>query len=73
MRKLLMGCLSILSAVIILSTGFIVSALKSIRSVINDPNRSFEYSLFNIELWWFIIPVILLIAGFWLIYNYDQE
>lgn len=73
MRRLLMGCTSILSAIIILCTGFIVSGLNSISRVINNPNRSFEYSLFNIEIWWFIIPLVLLIAGWWLIYNYDQE
>lgn len=73
MIKLFLGCTSIISSVIILCTGFLISALKSVDRSADINSGAFRYSIFNIDLWWFVIPVLLLIIGFWLIYSYSKD
>ncbi|WP_018885766.1 hypothetical protein [Paenibacillus massiliensis] len=73
MRKLFLGCTSILSAVMIMCTGFLISALKSVERSADINSGAFRYSIFNIEFWWFIIPLLLLILGLWLVYSADKD
>lgn len=73
MLKMLLGCTSILSSVIIMCTGFIVSALKSVQESSNVNSGAFKYSLFNINFFWFIIPLVLLILGFTFLYSYSKN
>lgn len=73
MLKLLLGCTSILSSVIIVCTGFIISALKSVQEISNVNNGAFKYGLFNINFFWFIIPLILIILGFTFLYSYSKD
>lgn len=64
MIKQLLACVSFLSSVVILCTGFIVSALESVQKAINNNNSgAFRYSLFDLSIWWIIIPVLLIIIG----------
>lgn len=73
MLKLLLGCTSILSSVIILCTGFIISALKSVQESSNENSGAFNYGIFDINFLWFIIPLILLIIGFTFLYSYSKN
>ncbi|WP_110931989.1 hypothetical protein [Paenibacillus bouchesdurhonensis] len=74
MRKLFLGCTSIVSSVIFLCTGFLISALKSVDRSADINSGAFRYSIFNIHISWFIIPVILFIFGLWLVYlSQDAE
>lgn len=59
MTKLFLGCTSLLAGVIVICTGFIVSALEDLR----PGSGNFSYSLFDLNLWWVIIPLVLLAAG----------
>ncbi len=71
MTKIFLGRTSIICAVIILCTGFILSALESVHdtATMYAGGGSFTYSIFNINWFWFIVPVILIVIGFSLLYS----
>ncbi|MDO7907058.1 hypothetical protein Q5741_11585 [Paenibacillus sp. JX-17] len=63
MVKLFLGSISLLSAVIMICTGFIVSALT----------HQSGYSLFRLSLWWIIIPVAMAAIGIGLLVSYQRD
>ncbi|QCT01675.1 hypothetical protein E6C60_0956 [Paenibacillus algicola] len=68
MITILLGITSIISSVIVLCAGFIVSALRSVHYSAGINLGAFEYSLFNISFLWILIPILLFIIGVFLLY-----
>ncbi len=75
MKKLLLGCTLILSSVMIGCTGFLISALRSVQIAADSITLpvSFKYSIFNLNFFWFLIPLLLLIAGIYFVYTAAGE
>ncbi|ANS73833.1 hypothetical protein AWM70_03985 [Paenibacillus yonginensis] len=74
MIKIFLGCTSIICAFIVLCTGFLISALSSVQNAAHNVNSgAFEYSIFNINWFWFLVPVILIVIGFSLLYSAREE
>jgi len=69
MIKLLLGCTSILCAIIIFCTGFILAGLKGAAYSSQINGGAFQYQLLDIGIVWLIIPLILIVAGGILVYN----
>ncbi len=73
MVRIFLGCTSILSSVIILCTGFILSGLNSLQDAITSRSGGFVYSIFDINLFWFIVPILLFIIGVIFIYSNSEK
>lgn len=73
MGKLLIGITCLVSSVLILCTGFIISALKSVHDASYANINSFEYNIFSIHFLWFLVPLILFILGCYLSYAGSKD
>ncbi len=73
MIRIFLGCTSLISAVIILCTGFIISGLRSVHYSNNVNVGAFRYNLFNISSSWFVVPILLVIIAVLLIYSASND
>ncbi|MCL9662989.1 hypothetical protein L2089_20055 [Paenibacillus hunanensis] len=73
MIKLMLGCTSILSSMMLLCTGFILAGFQglSISSQVNG--GAFSYNILNDSLIWLVSFLIFLIVGLVLIYSSRRE
>lgn len=72
MRKLLTGITFVVCSVMVICTGFILSALYSVHNS-HPISVNFTYSIFKINFLWFLIPVVLFGIGIYLMSWKDED
>ncbi len=73
MIKLMLGCTSILSSIMLLCTGFILAGLQGVSVSSQVNGGAFSYNILSSGLIWFVSFLIFLVVGILLIYSSRRE